>query len=133
MALFLCKKKGKDMLRTCQYCGRIVDTNHRCKRKPTYEKKDKEIVKFRNSKEWKNKRNEIGMRDKHLCRYCLKNNRIIYESIDVHHIIPLKNNFELRLDNNNLISLCRMCHEEAEKGNISKEELQKIIRSPAHI
>lgn len=121
------------MLKTCKYCGKIVDTNHKCTMKPKYEKKDKEIVKFRNSKEWKNKRNEIGIRDKHLCRYCLANNRLVYDKIDVHHITPLKKNFNLRLDNNNLISLCRTCHEDAEKGKIPKEVLQEIIKSPAHI
>lgn len=121
------------MLKTCHYCGRIVGENHKCRSKPRYNKKNIEIVKFRNSKEWKNKRDEIGMRDKHLCRYCLKNNRIVYEKIDVHHIIPLKDNFEMRLDDSNLISLCRMCHEDAEAGKITRLELQEIIKSPAHV
>ena len=121
------------MLKTCKYCGRIVNEYHKCTMKPKYEKKDKKIVAFRNSTDWKKKRTEILERDKHLCRYCLENKRLTYNNIEVHHIIPLKNNFELRLDNDNLISLCRMCHEEAEKGKIPKERHQKIIKSPAHV
>ena len=32
-----------------------------------------------------------------------------------------------RIDSDNLITLCRYHHELAEKGEISREELQKII------
>lgn len=121
------------MLRSCKYCGKIVEEYHICHYKPKYEKKDKEIVKFRNSKEWKQKRDEIRQRDKNLCRYCLSKNRLVYNQIEVHHIIPIKMNFELKLNDNNLISLCRMCHEDAEVGKILKEELKKIISTPPHI
>ncbi len=121
------------MLKTCKYCGRIVNENHKCNMKPKYEKNDKRIVDFRNSKEWKLKRDEIGNRDKHICRYCLDKKRICYDRIDVHHIDSLKEDWNKRLENNNLISLCRMCHEEAEAGKISKAELKQIISTPPHI
>ena len=123
----------KQMLKTCKYCGRIVEPKHRCIQKPKYDKKDKEITAFRNSREWKEKRKEIQQRDKNLCRYCLSKNRLVYDQIDIHHIVPLKINFEMRLDNDNLISLCRMCHEEAEAGKITKDELQKIILTPPQV
>ena len=121
------------MLKTCKYCGRVVQEYHRCLNKPKYDKKDKEIVTFRNSREWKEKRKEIQQRDKNICRYCLTKKRLVYDQIDIHHIVPLKINFEMRLDNDNLISLCRMCHEEAEAGTIPEDELKEIIKTPPQV
>lgn len=115
------------MLKSCKYCGRIVDEKHRCSKKPIYKKANPHITKFRNSKEWKLKRKDIRQRDKQLCRMCYLNNRYVYNEIEVHHIEPLVFRFDLRLEDSNLISLCRMCHEDAEKGKISKEELRKTI------
>ena len=45
----------------------------------------------------------------------------------MHHIIPLEEDYNKRLDSDNLITLCRYHHELAEKGEISREELQEII------
>ena len=50
-----------------------------------------------------------------------------YKELEVHHIIPLEEDYNKRLDSDNLITLCRYHHELAEKGEISREELQKII------
>lgn len=115
------------MLKTCKYCGKVVQESHKCVLKPRYQKSNIKIKKFRNSKEWKCKRNEIRTRDKQLCVYCFSKNRFVYDDIEVHHIIPLVEDFDKRLDDDNLISLCRMCHEDAEKEQIPREELQKLI------
>ena len=45
----------------------------------------------------------------------------------MHHIISLEEDYNKRLDSDNLITLCRYHHELAEKGEISREELQEII------
>ncbi len=44
----------------------------------------------------------------------------------MHHIIPLSADYEKRLDDDNLITLCRFHHEQAERGIISKRELLKL-------
>jgi 5-methylcytosine-specific restriction endonuclease McrA len=46
--------------------------------------------------------------------------------LSVHHITSLKEDFSKRLDNDNLITLCELCHRKAEVGAIKKEELYKI-------
>lgn len=45
----------------------------------------------------------------------------------MHHIIPLEEDYNKRLDSDNLITLCRYYHELAEKGEISREALQEMI------
>lgn len=85
---------------------------------------DKEKKKFYNSKKWKTKRIEILARDKYECQDCIArlkaakennielkgNDRLIRRAEEVHHIKELEERFDLRLDDDNLISLCVQCH-----------------------
>lgn len=48
------------------------------------------------------------------------------ENLSVHHINPIAEDWDSRLDNDNLITLCRKHHEQAEASLISKKELRKI-------
>ena len=121
------------MLKSCSICGGIHKRGETCPNfKPIdYVKKD-ELYEFRNSAKWQKKREEIKLRDKHLCIACL--NRLPgtikqYNSVDlqVHHIQPLKTNWEQRLDDDNLITLCKTHHKMAEIGVISAEKLKKMI------
>lgn len=64
-------------------------------------------AKFRSSQQWKNKRAEILLRDHEKCKICGNN-----DTLQVHHIYSLDSNPELRLENNNLITLCDRCHHE---------------------
>lgn len=119
------------MKRACSYCGRIHDYNYDCpmKPKPTV-KRDKDIDIFRGSKQWKAKRTEILKRDKGLCVACrlgLAGDTDLVPTDSVHHITPLAEGFELRLDNDNLISLCAYHHELAECGAIPAEVLRRAI------
>ena len=78
---------------------------------------------FRNRKVWQRKAAEILERDYHCCRVCLLAGIINSNDLSVHHIIPLKDDYDRRLDNDNLITLCRYHHEAAERGQISRKEL----------
>lgn len=64
---------------------------------------------------WRKKRLEILERDNHECQICKEEGRVTTEtdkeSLIVHHIKELKEFPELGLDNDNLISVCRYCHE----------------------
>ena len=66
-------------------------------------------------------------RDFYLCRICVAESHLTYENLSVHHIVSLKNNFDLRLDDDNLITLCNVHHEQAEKGKISADILHNLI------
>ena len=59
-----------------------------------------------------------------MCVYCMQHdNHINTEEIEVHHIVSLKQDYNRRLDDDNLISLCREHHEAAEVGVIKQHTL----------
>lgn len=118
------------MLKTCSICGRIHDFDKVCYNS-RYKKKTKQN-KFRNTYIWQEKRNEIRERDMHICQVCLRDKydtdfKYNYEGLEVHHIIPLEEDYSRRLDSYNLITLCNMHHRMAEEGIIEREYLEKIV------
>lgn len=91
------------------------------------------------SRQWKDKRLSIFERDHYECQRCkgnfiTPNNPIkrvrITKAKYVHHIVPLKDNFQLALVDDNLVSLCFRCHEIVEgRDDISKYSYKKQIVS----
>lgn len=119
------------MLKTCTICGKIHDINKVCKRKS--KKTDKEANTFRKTNKWTEKSKSIRRRDNYLCQVCLLNKydtnyKYTYKELEVHHIVPIEEDYDKRLDSENLITLCRYHHELAEKGTIPKEELQELVK-----
>lgn len=121
------------MLRSCKYCGRIHDSKYQCSSKPVRRKIRTKQNSFRSTEVWKRKSLEIRERDRYLCQICIRklygttqqyNNR----EIEVHHIVPIAEDWDGRLNNDNLISLCGRHHEMAEAGKISQAELKEIAR-----
>jgi 5-methylcytosine-specific restriction endonuclease McrA len=120
---------------TCSRCG-VVKRGHICPYK-TYKKKDRDSKadKFRKSKGWTNKSIEIRQRDKYLCVVCMANlyntvRQYNFDKLEVHHIVPLNEDYNKRLDNDNLITLCKYHHNLAEDGQIPREELTDLISPP---
>ena len=74
--------------------------------------KSKRQMLFYSSPEWEEKRLEIMKTDNFTCLKCNKNGSKIHAGFNVHHIIPLSVDWEQRLENNNLITLCVSCHKE---------------------
>ena len=75
------------------------------------------------TREWKDKRLEILERDNYICQRCIghwtePNKPIkkikLSKAKYVHHIKPMRDYFELALNDDNLISLCFGCHETVE-------------------
>lgn len=124
------------MKKSCPYCGRIHERNYICPKKPEPQKRIKystEQNKFRSKSVWQKKRNSIKKRDGYLCQVCVRglyDPEKIYQSenLEVHHIVPLKNDYNLRLDDENLITLCEKHHEMAEAGLIPASLLQSIAK-----
>lgn len=123
------------MLKSCQYCGRIHDSKYICPQKEQrikdrQGKSKTKADRFRWSKQWKDKRAEIRERDL-VCRICeqgLYNPIRQYETdnLSVHHIEGIETEWEERLNNYNLITLCDRHHEMAERGEIPKDVLRKL-------
>lgn len=116
------------MYKSCAKCGKIHDINHRCYIGDSFRKKNTKANKFRRTKEWKNKSEEIREDSKYLCSICLDNNIYNYEQLEVHHITPLEEDITRGLDNYNLICLCNMHHRQAEVGEINKEYLFELAQ-----
>ena len=120
------------MLKSCQYCGKIHDSKFNCGQKSQKRKLNTEADKFRNTNSWKKKREEIKQRDLRLCQICLRElynttKKYNTEELEVHHNIPINEDYNKKLDNDNLLTTCHYHHEMCESGEISKEEIQNII------
>ena len=112
----------------------IADKKKRDNKRKTYKTFDEmteeelRIQKFYNSKEWRTKREEIMARSNGLCVICWLLGRV-KSATSVHHIKKLREHFELRLDDNNLIAVCRECHELVESSCSSVDEVLLLIES----
>lgn len=124
------------MKKACPYCGAIHDKKYICPKKPTGKYHSRTELSqadiFRGSYDWKCKREYIMKRDLYLCVACRHKlpgtiRQFNNEDLSVHHIRPLNTNYELRLDDENLITLCRIHHEMAEKCEISTDKLLNIV------
>ena len=119
---------------TCRYCG-VVSRGHICPHRKSRQKSgDRQSDQFRKTKAWTQKSIEIRQRDRYLCQCCLNNlyntiSWLNYKSVEVHHIVPLQEDYNKRLDNDNLISLCDYHHKMADKGEIPREVLMEIVRN----
>ena len=127
------------MLKTCPTCGKLHAFDDVCPKQIEYRRRcqsafdrskydrDSKADRFRSSQAWQRKRAEIRSRDLNVCRYCfLVKHRIITADLSVHHIIPLDKDYSKRLSSRNLITLCRECHEQAERGRITPETLREL-------
>lgn len=72
------------------------------------------------------------MRDNYLCQVCRRNlygtvRRLNAENLSVHHAVSLRDDYEKRLDNDNLLTVCSMHHGMAEGGKIPFGVIDDII------
>ncbi|MDO5346545.1 MAG: HNH endonuclease [Lachnospiraceae bacterium] len=87
---------------------------------------------FRRTQAWTDKAIEIKQRDNYLCQICIRRlyntlQQYNYDRLSVHHAIPINTDWERKLDNDNLITICQMHHEMAERGDIPYEVIKNII------
>ena len=130
----------------CPKCGKIIDAGERycieCTKK--YEDNQKERYKeydnkrkhnkywrFYSTKEWRQTRKYVNIKYKGLClwSYCMKH-RIVQADV-IHHIIPVEDDYNNRLDADNLIPLSnavhRMIHELYKKDKAKTQEQLRLI------
>lgn len=122
-------------LKTCTYCHKIHDVKMKCTAKKGYYRdkntryeKDKNYIKFIKSKVWNEKSQEIKRLDSYRCLVCQSLGLISPVYLEVHHIIKYRNDASLRLDNNNLITLCVNHHKQADSNKIQASELYRLIK-----
>lgn len=113
-----CNKCWKDKLpkKYCVQCG-VEILRHstvclRCHNKNQDKGLSKERIKFQANKKWKKLRIQCFERDDYTCNIC--NNKD--GELNAHHILSYKEYEDKRLELNNLMTLCRECHEELHWG-----------------
>ncbi|QLY82242.1 HNH endonuclease [Clostridium intestinale] len=116
------------LYRKCPICGAKIKYGTLCecevnKKRKSYrdykkrrlqDKEEKERQSFYNSIPWRALSENIKRHYLGLCVLCWSKNEIQY-SFTTHHIETLKERFDLRLDDKNLIPLCDCCHKEVHK------------------
>jgi len=113
------------MNKSCKYCGRMHPREFQCPKKPVYHKNKQQKERFRSTSAWQKVRKAVYQRDLGLCQWCLQNGRYT-AGAEVHHITPLIEDFDLRLEKSNLILLCVPCHKLADAGEISAKDLRAM-------
>ena len=128
------------MLYSCPFCHKIHDKNFKCEKWPSYSIKNKnsDAEKIRHTRRWLNKSIEIRERDHYLCQACYRNySRTLqtynHEGLSVHHIIPINEDPEQAYNSSNLVTLCNVHHEMAERGDISRADLLKIAKEQNNV
>ena len=125
------------MLKSCRYCGRIHDSKRICTQKKEAEqarwenRKQTKALMFRRSSKWTEKSVQIRERDNYMCLCCRAmlartKKQFNTEDISVHHIVPIEEDYEQRLEDENLITVCEKHHEMCEAGKISRA-VQKAL------
>lgn len=123
--------------RICSRCGKILPVGQRCTCQPAYRRdynrfrRDKRIQQFRASDEWKRVRQAVIERDEGLDQYVLHETGELRAGFSVHHIIPLSEDWDRRIDMDNLILLSDDTHASIEYKYKTKQRaaLQSLLFS----
>lgn len=104
-----------DFLNSGKQVTVIVNTKY-----GTNKELDRQIKDFYNSNDWKQKRREIFSIHARVCNYCDSTTLL-----QVDHKLPLRYNWDKRLNEENLQILCKECN--YQKGNHPVDELPKVL------
>ncbi len=115
------------------YCSRCNEEVKKQRKQYTTERV-READKYTKTATWQSLRKEIIIRDKGCCVLCFLRGRIEYRQLQVHHIVKRVDDLSLAYDRDNLVTLCRNCHEEVEKLSPQKQrELLNMQESEKEI
>ncbi len=142
MVFFILKGgSGLAIYKRCDRCRRRLPIGTRCKcgnkrYKDEARYGDETIKKFYLSVEWKSKRNKAIATYNHLDIYDLYIHNTIRYGRTVHHIVPVKDDWSRRLDDDNLIYLTdsnhQHIHEQMRKGEKERESMIRLLQSLIH-
>lgn len=128
-----CGKIISQEKKMCEKCEeRFLKINKKSYNDYKAKRTDIKEQKFYCSKDWIITRDVVKQRDKGLCQLCLFKEKI-KSSDTVHHIEPLKDNWNRRVSLDNLVSLCDRCHwyvhmkYERDNKKLMQSELKLLI------
>lgn len=115
------------MLKACSRCGRIHSYTYDCRANQSRKFTTTDESKLRSKNSWKKKRETIREKAFNLCEVCKDQGVYNYNSLEIHHVIKLKEDPNKLLDDNNLICLCTYHHKQADRGELTKDYLLGLI------
>ena len=105
----------------CEECNKIIQAQRNAHKNKKISS-DSKI----NSSKWRKTREQAIIRDNGVCILCLKKyNRIHSKGLEVHHIVKRIDDPSLMYNLDNLVTVCRECHEELEK--LTPERQKKLL------
>ena len=125
------------IIKRCPRCGGMVQVGASCGcRQARYREEDRckspEIVTFYRSVEWRRAKQSVIQRYNGLDLYSLYHLHLIEYGFIVHHIIPLEERWDLRLDPNNLIYVTASNHQKIHdlyrQGADAKQATIKLLQ-----
>ncbi len=127
---------GKIIKKADKYCDKCKSKLSKkiSERNKYYDEHNRDIRSktFYNSIVWKKLVSVAKQRDNGVCVLCLSNG-VISKGTIVHHIVPIRDDWNKRLAITNCITLCYKCHGLVhyayDKSKKSKEEMQEYLKS----
>lgn len=120
----------------CSRCGKRIETGTICKclkdRHKEYDKysRDRRSKQYYNSREWEAVREHVLQLDEGIDVYAYMTQGIVIRADTVHHIVPLKEDWSLRSNEDNLISLNHDTHSMIEQQyRKNKKEMQEALKA----
>ena len=110
------------MKKACSRCGKIHDSNYKCNHGKVYQLRTDE----HNTHKWHKKSEQVRSEAMNLCEVCKAEGKYTYDNLEVHHIVKIKDNKDLLLEDSNLICLCQFHHRLAETGQLDQEYLREL-------
>lgn len=120
----------------CSRCGKRIEAGTICQclkdRHKEYDKysRDRRSKQYYNSREWEAAREHVLQLDEGIDVYAYMTQGIVIRADTVHHIVPLKEDWSLRSNEDNLISLNHDTHSMIEQQyRKNKKEMQEELKA----
>lgn len=120
----------------CSRCGKRIEAGTTCQclkdRHKEYDKysRDRRSKQYYNSREWEVVREHVLQLDEGIDVYVYMTQGIVIRADTVHHIVPLKEDWNLRSNEDNLISLNHDTHSMIEQQyRKNKNEMQEALKA----
>lgn len=120
----------------CSRCGKRIEAGTTCQcmkdRHKEYDKysRDRRSKQYYNSREWEAVREHVLQLDEGIDVYVYMTQDVVTIADTVHHIIPLKEDWSLRNNEDNLISLNHDTHSMIEQQyRKNKNEMQEALKA----
>ena len=115
------------MLKACSRCGKVHDYNYTCTVGKERKFANTPESRLRSRASWQRKRETVKEAAYNLCEVCRDQGIYNYTSLEIHHIVKLKQDPNGLLNDNNLICLCSYHHKLADAGELTTDYLYKLV------